>query len=102
MFLFDFNEKVRHKILEALQIEDKIVYSKTKKFEKHYTTSDIVDFRSAILPQSKKCRLDERFEALVYHQVFGDRTGFLPNLSIYDLLFSEGNNAANILRDSMQ
>lgn len=29
----------------------------------------------------------------IYHQIFMDRLGFLPNLSILDLLFSEGPGA---------
>jgi hypothetical protein len=32
-----------------------------------------------------------------YYQVFADRTGFLPNLSIIDLLFNEGPSAAALL-----
>mgnify|MGYP006258876379 FL=1 len=101
-YLLDFNDKIRDKILELLQIEDKIAFSKTKKFEKRYNSADILDFRSAILPQEKKCRIDERFKVPVYHQVFGDRTGFLPNLSIYDLLFAEGNNTVSMLQNSMK
>ena len=101
-FLLDFNEKIRYKILELLQIEDKISFSKTKRFEKSCVAGDILDFRSAILPQKNKSKLDENFEIPVYHQVFGERTGFLPNLSVYDLLFSEGNNTLNILRSCMK
>ena len=33
-----------------------------------------------------------------YHQIFEDRIGFLPDLSILDLLFSEGPLAAKILK----
>lgn len=33
-----------------------------------------------------------------YAQVFEDRLGFLPNLSILDLLFAEGKNAKNFLK----
>ncbi|MGB1205511.1 MAG: WbqC family protein [Chitinophagales bacterium] len=101
-YLLDFNDKVRNKILDLLQIEDRIVFGKTKKFEKCYTEAAVLDFRSAILPQKNKSRLDEHFKVPVYHQVFGDRTGFLPNLSVLDLLFSEGNNAVSILENSMK
>lgn len=34
----------------------------------------------------------------IYHQIFMDRLGFLPNLSILDLLFSEGPAAAAWIR----
>lgn len=33
-----------------------------------------------------------------YYQVFADRTGFLPNLSILDLLFNEGPATSSFLR----
>jgi len=33
-----------------------------------------------------------------YRQVFEERTGFIPNLSILDLLFCEGKNAMDYLR----
>ena len=36
-----------------------------------------------------------------YYQVFADRTGFLPNLSILDLLFSEGPYTAQWLKENM-
>ncbi len=33
-----------------------------------------------------------------YYQVFADRTGFIPNMSVLDLLFCEGPNAMAILK----
>jgi hypothetical protein len=35
-----------------------------------------------------------------YVQVFGDRHGFLPNLSILDLLFNLGPNTTTYLKDT--
>ena len=35
--------------------------------------------------------------AVIYHQVFEDRTGFIPDLSILDLLFCEGKRALSLL-----
>jgi hypothetical protein len=35
-----------------------------------------------------------------YYQVFQDRTGFIPNCSILDILFCEGKRAAMLLRNS--
>ena len=37
------------------------------------------------------------FVAKEYVQVFGDRHGFLPNLSVLDLLFNEGTSALSYL-----
>ena len=38
------------------------------------------------------------FTPVPYVQVFQERYGFLPNLSIIDLLFNEGPNARNVLK----
>lgn len=40
--------------------------------------------------------LEREFEP-GYYQVFAEHTGFIPNLSILDLLFNEGMDASNIL-----
>ena len=32
-----------------------------------------------------------------YHQIFSDKYGFIPNLSILDLLFHEGPNTQEFL-----
>lgn len=37
-----------------------------------------------------------------YYQVFADRTGFLPNLSMLDLLFSEGPNAMRWINENRE
>jgi len=33
-----------------------------------------------------------------YYQVFSDRFGFVPNLSVIDLIFNEGLGATSILK----
>jgi WbqC-like protein len=58
----------------------------------------VADFRDAIHP--KKPRPDAQFRATRYAQVFEDRHGFLPNLSILDLLFCCGPEAGNVLKAS--
>ena len=51
----------------------------------------IKDFRDAIRP--KKPLPDPEFESKRYYQVYGQKHGFQPNMSILDLLFNEGNEA---------
>jgi hypothetical protein len=51
-----------------------------------------LDFRNQVLPKNYK-----EFNTVKYHQVFEERVGFLPNLSILDLLFCEGKNAGRLL-----
>lgn len=80
-FLFDYNEELLHLLLKLLKL--KIEYKYTDDFEKTY--SDFVDYRDNIHPKKLS---EEKFKP--YFQVFEDRNGFLPNLSIVDLLFSQG------------
>jgi hypothetical protein len=51
-----------------------------------------VDLRGLITPRNYK-----EYSPLVYKQVFEQSLGFLPNLSILDLLFCEGKKARNLL-----
>ena len=53
--------------------------------------TQIVDFRDAIRP--KKPLPDPEFESKRYYQVYEQKYGFQPNMSILDLLFNEGNEA---------
>ena len=53
--------------------------------------TQISDFRDAIRP--KKPLPDPEFESKRYYQVYGQKYGFQPNMSILDLLFNEGNEA---------
>jgi hypothetical protein len=72
----------------GLLLGKKLNLSITDRFQKSYPegTIDIrADFRS-----NQYLHQSEKFP--VYHQVFEDRLGFLPNLSLLDLLFSEGKN----------
>ena len=60
------------------------------------------DPREVIHPKVELSKADPGFHPVQYHQVFSDRYGFLPNLSVLDLLFNEGSGAAAILKDSLR
>ena len=55
---------------------------------KQSTINSITDFREAIRP--KHPLPDPDFEPKPYYQVYQQKHGFLPNLSILDLLFNMG------------
>ena len=63
----------------------------TEKYEK-ISGEGFNDCRSRFLPRRKE------EIGLRYFQVFEDRTGYLSNLSIVDLLFNEGPNSLNVLK----
>ena len=91
-FLFDFNMETTEKMIELLDIRPKIsiteAYIQSKELKEE---DEIKDFRDAIRP--KKPLPDAEFVPKRYYQVYGQKHGFLPNMSILDLLFNEGNEA---------
>ena len=96
-FLIDLNTDLTIRILDLLGLETKLSLTLNYVF----TNSDIElkDLRDIISPK-KNYLEDTAFQPVEYHQVFTEKNGFLPNLSILDLLFNMGGEAANILRKS--
>ena len=81
-FLFDFNEAIREKLCELLDI------SPVVRFTEKYVSDYASDYREAINP--KHPAPDPDFQPRRYYQVYEAKHGFLPNLSIVDLLFNMG------------
>ena len=92
-FLFDFNQQITETILEVLEIP--LILSLTEEFEK--VSENCLNFREQISPKTHLISADTHFEAQPYTQVFSERFGFIPDLSILDLLFNEGPSAHSIL-----
>ena len=92
-YLLDFNLKCFETILECLQLE--INTSETENFQKEI--ADKTDFRH--LANSRK---EPNFNFDTYTQVFGEKHGFINNLSILDLLFNEGTNAITYLENQFK
>ena len=86
-FLIDFNEAIRQKMCELLDIDTSVSYSSG--FMVH--GSGFMDFREVI--HAKHPQDDPEFQPRSYWQVFQHRYGFQPNLSILDLLFCMGPEA---------
>lgn len=89
-FLMDFNLKTIATVCQCLQVE--ISAHRTKEYIRE--PKDMLDFR--FLANAKKV-LD--FKTPEYVQVFGDRHGFIPNLSILDLLFNLGPESIAYLKN---
>ena len=81
-FLFDFNEAIREKLCDLLDI------SPVVRFTEKYVSDYASDYREAINP--KHPAPDPDFQPRRYYQVYEAKHGFLPNLSIVDLLFNMG------------
>lgn len=82
-FLLDFNESVRLKMCELIDIQPNVSY--TKEF---VSEENMASFRDVICP--KHPQDDPDFTPRRYYQVYEQKHGFLPNLSILDLLFNMG------------
>lgn len=80
--LFDYNEAIRQKMCQLLDIQPQTAY--TEEYERHQNN----DFRETITP--KHPTPDSGFRPRRYYQVYQQKHGFLPNLSILDLLFNMG------------
>ena len=88
VFLVDFNEVIRQKICELIDIHPHVEYTNSflSPHASHYSPLD--DFRDVI--HAKHPQPDATFQAKKYWQVFEHKHDFLPNLSILDLLFCMG------------
>ena len=85
-YLFDFNEAIRQTICQLLDIHPHVSYTTA------YTPSpSTTDYRTAIQP--KQPAPDPDFTPRRYYQVYEAKHGFMPNLSIVDLLFNMGPEA---------
>jgi hypothetical protein len=85
-FLFDFNFELLQLCFRLLKTDKNI--SRTECYQKE--NPDVLRIRNLkILSESKKG----------YIQVFSERFGFQPDVSIIDLLFNEGNAARDYLMD---
>ncbi len=91
-FLIDLNEELQQMILKLLKLKPACSFS--TEYLKTYENAD--DFRTLISPK-EELSSDAAFMPVPYMQVFETRHGFLPNLSIIDLLFNEGSKAIELL-----
>jgi hypothetical protein len=86
-YLYDFNWQLMELVLKLLKLE--VTIKATDEFEKDPDIRQLADYRSAIHPNKKKAR-GTGFQLKKYHQVFEPEIGFLPDMSIVDLLFNNG------------
>lgn len=93
-FLLDFNMEINAKMMELLDIE-KSSLSLSNEYSSYEGDCDTVDFREVIRP--KHPGEDKEWQPKKYYQVYQQKFGFQPNLSILDLLFNEGNEAVYYL-----
>lgn len=88
--LMVYNLELTRLILRLLKIETSLTL--TEVYQPDYPEE--LDFRERIHPKNRV-----HATSATYHQVFADRHGFLPDLSIVDLLFNQGPQSTEFLAD---
>ncbi len=95
-FLWDLNREILEIQLKLLNIKTEIV--QTTDFQNKHP----YNWRNNIHPKSQYATPDSQFVEIQYHQVFADKHGFLPNLSLIDTLFCEGPGTTAIIKKSIK
>ena len=95
-FLFDFTEGLRQTMCQLLGISPHVELTS----QYNANPEGFEDLRTLINP--KNPIPDKLFFPQPYYQTFRDKLGFLPNLSIVDLLFNMGPESVLVLRDSLK
>lgn len=95
-FLADLNAAFLHTVLDNLDLHPRLTAHRGA-----YIAAAEPDLRRIISPKMP-LSADAAYRSVPYYQVFADRLGFLPNLSIIDLLCCMGPEARLILRDSLR
>lgn len=91
-FLYDFNLQIVNTILKILQINVPIPQSS------QFTPYTDEDLRLKIQPKQTKKDDYPFVNSQPYHQVFDDKFGFIPNVSILDLIFNIGPETSKYLK----
>lgn len=97
VYLFDFSLGLLQTLLGLLQLDCEL--HRTDEYKKE-TPEGLIDLRDTIHPKKHRLQPDAHFQPLPYPQVFLEKHGFLPNLSILDLLFCTGPQAGLILEQT--
>ena len=93
-FLLDWNRVCFEWSLRTLGLS--IPVTLTEGYRKVYAAGEGEDWRGKIMPKDGAGAPSGA--VLKYHQVFEERTGFIPHLSILDLLCCEGKEAIKYIR----
>ncbi|WP_416346193.1 WbqC family protein [Aquimarina sp. ERC-38] len=89
-YLLDYNYQCFEVVKGCLQLE--VPFSKTDTYQKEFYGG--IDARNLIVAKKETI-----YHFTPYVQVFSEKHGFIPNLSIIDLLFNEGPNAITYLQN---
>jgi len=93
-FLFDLNTSMLNWLIISIGLKKNECSTLYEKI-----ALDSIDLRNLI--HFKSDDIDVNFRPMSYHQVFDDRQGFKPNLSVIDALFALGPETKGYLRSCL-
>lgn len=99
-FLMDYNLELLQIVLDIMGSDAEISLSEEYIELPPEGDPSFVDFRDSISPKMRLRRPDPNFNPKPYWQVFMEHKGFIPNLSIVDLIFCKGTEALSLLGSS--
>jgi len=92
-YLVDFNAELLRLMCRIIDIEPRVEFSTS--YAQSPSAEEMADYRAAIQP--KHPQPTAGFTPRPYYQVYAGKHGFLPNLSIIDLVMNLGREAAEYL-----
>jgi len=92
-FLQDWNLACFAWVIKKIDLA--CLFELTPDYQPLYTDKAYVDYRNKVIPKT----LADLDQPLYYRQVFEEKSGFIPHLSILDLLFCEGKATRNLLEN---
>jgi hypothetical protein len=98
-FLIDLCLQLNDEVLQILNIQVKPDLTLEYVFQDDLLNT--LDLRELIHPK-RSYESDGRFRVVKYNQVFSEVHGFIPNLSILDLIFNMGPESGRILNDCLK
>ena len=97
-YLMDFNEALQSLVCSLIDFEPRVERSRQYL---SLSDADILDLREAIHPKRDLSTLLPAYQPVEYYQVFASRLGFLPHLSILDLLCNMGPESLIVLEKTI-
>ena len=102
-FLFEYNLDILKMVLKILKCQTSISLSFTETYNAVYKVTPTRDEAGGIKGVDSRNHFTPKNETnnpKRYAQVFEDRNGFIPHLSILDLIFCSGNQSLDILKQT--
>jgi hypothetical protein len=94
--LYELNDEILRQLTDEFGFTVNIEFS--REYIWHSDASLTIDMRGTLSPKNHELQERKFFSLPSYYQVFEDRFGFQPNMSILDLIFNLGPETVDYLK----